>query len=66
MIKLEITTCEQYVLAELEDAKNEVERLQKLVDELEEGSNNLYMFLCILCPDWMEQLFGNNGRRKPS
>ncbi len=57
MIKIEITTCEQYVLAELEDAKRMIDDLENKVEELSIVSDMLAAVLNEYDPDWMRKVF---------
>ena len=65
MIKIEITTCEQYVLTELKDAKAEIEELEETISQLKEYTGFLTALLFEYDPQWDSKLLGE-GDKIPS
>ena len=65
MIKIEIKTCEQYVLAELEEYKKKVDELEEVIEKLENISDFLAALLYEYDPQWDSKILGE-GSKIPS
>lgn len=65
MIKIEITTLEQYVIAELEEYKKKVDELEETIEKLREISDFLASLLYEYDPQWDSKILGE-GSKIPS
>ena len=65
MIKIEIKTCEQYVLAELEEYKKKVDELEEVIEKLGNISDFLAALLYEYDPQWDSKILGE-GSKIPS